>query len=796
MGAPPPALVILAAGVGSRFGGPKQLSPIGPYGETLLDYAIYDALRAGFSRAVLVIRKELAASLKKHVSAVTGGAVPVDYVEQRVPEGRAKPWGTAHAVLAVRGALEGPFAVCNADDFYGPGAYRLLAEHLTGRTVPPEHALVGYRLDATLSEHGGVARAVASCGPDGLLARLVEGRDVRRENGGRLRGVTAAGEQRELTGAEHTSMNLSGFTPDVLAVLVLYGLVCVAIGLAVVRRAGQGRAEFFLSGRRLPWWLLGVSLVATTFSTDTPNLITDLVRSGGVSQNWVWWAFAVTGMCTVFFYAKLWRRSAALTDIAFYEIRYSGKPAAFLRGFRAIYLGVFFNVMIMASVNLSATKIAGVMLGWDRGTAVLIGGAVTVLYAASSGLSGVVLTDFVQFLIAMVGAVLAAVVALRLPQVGGLSGLFAHPAVTGRLSLLPDFSDWRTATAVLIVPLAVQWWSTWYPGSEPGGRGYVAQRMLAAPTERDAMRTTLLFNVLHYAVRPWPWIIVALASLIVYPDLASIAARFPHIDRAIVRNDLAYSAMLVYLPHGLLGLMIASLAAAYMSTISTHLNWGASYAVEDCYRRFVAPDKDERHYVRVGRAVTIGLIALASALSLWLQNSYQAFQILLQIGAGTGLIFLLRWFWWRINAWSEIAGMVISFVIAVYFQFVHRALGLLPLAPTLQLVIGIAITTVGWLAVTFATPPTDRATLQTFYDRIRPMGPGWTGAVTTRPANPGESVTAAFLCWFLGCAVIYAALFCTGYVLYGKLLPGIVCLVVAGAAAWGLFRALPRVGFA
>ncbi len=578
-------------------------------------------------------------------------------------------------------------------------------------------------------------------------------------------------------------------------VLALYAVVVVAIGLAVTRRAGQGRHEFFLSGRRLSWWLLGVSLVATTFSTDTPNLITDLVRTGGVSQNWVWWAFAITGMCTVFFYAKLWRRSAALTDIAFYELRYSGKPAAFLRGFRAIYLGVFFNVMIMASVNLSATKIAGVMLGWDRGTAVLIGGAVTVLYAASSGLSGVVLTDFVQFIIAMVGAVLAAVVALGLPQVGGLSGLFSHPAVVSRLSLLPDFSDWSTAAAVLVVPLAVQWWSTWYPGAEPGGGGYVAQRMLAAPTERDAMRTTLLFNVLHYAVRPWPWIIVALASLIIYPDLASIAARFPHIDRAIVRNDLAYSAMLVYLPHGLFGLMIASLAAAYMSTISTHLNWGASYAVEDCYRRFVAPDKDERHYVRVGRAVTVGLIALASALSLWLQNSYQAFQILLQIGAGTGLIFLLRWFWWRINAWSEIAGMVISFVIAVYFQFVHRALGLPPLAPTLQLVIGIAITTVGWLAVTFATPPTDRATLQTFYDRIRPMGPGWNGAVRTRPPNPGESVTAAFLCWFLGCAVIYAALFGTGYVLYGKLLPGIVCLVTASAAAWGLFRTLPRVGF-
>jgi len=578
-------------------------------------------------------------------------------------------------------------------------------------------------------------------------------------------------------------------------VLALYGIVCVAIGLAVVRRASSGRAEFFLSGRRLSWWLLGVSLVATTFSTDTPNLVTDLVRTGGVSQNWVWWAFAITGMCTVFFYAKLWRRSAALTDIAFYESRYSGKPAAFLRGFRAIYLGVFFNVMIMASVNLSATKIAGVMLGWDRSTAVLVGGAVTVLYAASSGLSGVVLTDFVQFAIAMVGSVMAAVVALKLPQVGGLSGLFSNPAVTGHLSLLPDFSDWKTAAAVLVVPLAVQWWSTWYPGAEPGGGGYVAQRMLAAPTERDAMRSTLLFNVLHYAVRPWPWIIVALASLIIYPDLASIGARFPHIDKAIVRHDLAYSAMLVYLPHGLLGLMVASLAAAYMSTISTHLNWGASYAVEDCYRRFMAPDKSERHYVTVGRAVTVGLIVLASVVSLWLHNSYQAFQILLQIGAGTGLIFLLRWFWWRINAWSEIAGMGISFVVAIYFQFVHAALGFAPLAPTVQLVIGIAITTVGWLVVTFLTPPTDRATLQAFYDRIRPMGPGWKAAVTTRPPNPGESVSAAFLCWFLGVAVIYAALFGTGYLLYGNTLPAIVCLVVAAVAAWGLFRTLPRVGF-
>src|SRR3972149_6114541 len=536
------------------------------------------------------------------------------------------------------------------------------------------------------------------------------------------------------------SMELNAFD---WAVLGLYGLMSIAVGLMVARRAGAGRQEFFLSGRKLPWWLLGVSLVATTFSTDTPNLVTDLVRSGGVSQNWGWWAFAVTGLCTVFFYAKLWRRSAALTDIAFYELRYSGRPAAFLRGFRAIYLGVFFNMMIMASVNLAATKIAGV-----------------------------VLTDVVQFALAMVGSVAAAVVALRLPEVGGLSGLLKHPGVQGKLSLLPDFSDWRTAAAVFVVPLAVQWWSTWYPGAEPGGGGYVAQRMLAARTERDAMRTTLLFNVLHYALRPWPWIIVALCSLVVYPSLDAITLRFPHLDPAIVRNDLGYPAMLVFLPHGLLGLMVASLAAAYMSTISTHLNWGASYVVEDVYRRFVAPDRSERHYVAVGRATTVGLIILAAALSLWLQNAFQAFQIMLQVGAGTGLIFLLRWFWWRINAWTEISAMAISFAVALYLQFVHvQVLGLPPLTPSVQLVLGGAITTAGWLVVPFLTAPHDRATPPAFYDRIRPHGAGWRSAVTTRAPEGEDSVTAAFLCWFLGVAAIYLALFGTGYLIYGRALP-------------------------
>ena len=472
-------------------------------------------------------------------------------------------------------------------------------------------------------------------------------------------------------------------------------------------------------------------MVATTFSTDTPNLVTDLVRTGGVSMNWLWWAFLLTGMLTVFFYAKLWRRSGALTDINFYELRYSGAPAAFLRGFRAIYLGVFFNVMIMATVTLAAIKIAGVLFGLDAHVTVVLAALITMVYSSTAGLWGVVVTDFFQFALAMIGSIAAAYYAVTHPSVGGLDGLFSNPLVRDKLSLLPDFSDRAAVIAVLIVPLAVQWWSTWYPGSEPGGGGYMAQRMLAARNEKQAMAATLWFNIAHYAVRPWPWILVALASLIVYPELVDIRARLPYVDPSIIGHDLAYPAMLVFVPHGLLGLVVASLAAAYMSTLSTHLNWGASYIVDDVYRRFMRPDASQSHYVNVGRAVTFGLMILAALLALWLDHAMQAFQLLLQIGAGTGMIFLLRWYWWRINAWSEIAAMVISFLIAVYLHFGHVRLGFAPLDPTAALVLGVIVTTVGWLAVTLLTPPTDRAVLQSFYDRIRPYPAGWRRAVDT-----------------------------------------------------------------
>jgi Na+/proline symporter len=579
-------------------------------------------------------------------------------------------------------------------------------------------------------------------------------------------------------------------------VIAAYAVIAVATGLFFARRAGRETQEFFLGGRSMPWWLLGTSMVATTFSTDTPNLVTDLVRTGGVSQNWLWWAFAITGMCTVFFYAKLWRRSGVLTDIGFYELRYAGRPAAFLRGFRAIYLGVFFNVMIMATVTLAAIKIGGVLLGVPGWQVVLVAGTATALYSATSGLWGVVVTDLLLFVIAMAGSLAAAYYAVTHPAVGGLPELFAHPALDGKLALLPDFTDWRAAAAVFIVPVAVQWWSTWYPGAEPGGGGYVAQRMLAARNESHALKATLWFNVAHYALRPWPWILVALASLVVYPSLDSIQEAFPLVDPSIVRHDLAYPAMLVFLPSGVLGLVVASLAAAYMSTISTHLNWGASYVVDDVYRRFVAPDRNEQHYVRVGRIATLGLIVLASVVALWLENALQAFQILLQIGAGTGLVFLLRWFWWRVNVWSELSAMVISFVVAIYFQFLHTALGFERWDASFELVAGVAVTSAGWLTVTFLTRPAEAETLRRFHELIQPLGPGWRGAgLETKSDHPGsDSMSAAFLAWFLGCVVIYGAVFGTGYALYGRGGLATVCLLAAAAAALGLMRIFPRVG--
>ena len=590
-------------------------------------------------------------------------------------------------------------------------------------------------------------------------------------------------------------------------VILTYGCLALGVGLYFTRQAGQNRETFFLSNRKLPWWLLGTSMVATTFSTDTPNLVTNIVRTGGVSHNWLWWSFLITGMCTVFFYARLWRRSGVLTDIGFYELRYSGKSAAFLRAFRSLYLGFFFNIIIMATVTLAAIKIGGVLLGLDKYSTVLICASIVGIYSATSGLSGVVVTDLLLFILAMIGSIAAAYYALRQPQVDGLSGLIAHPMLAGKLNMLPDFSDSETVAVIFIVPLAVQWWSTWYPGSEPGGGGFVAQRMLAARNEKESMWATLWFNIAHYALRPWPWLIVALCSMIVYPTLESIQARFPDLDPTLIRHDLAYPAMLVLLPHGLLGLVVASLAAAYMSTISTHLNWGASYIVNDVYRRFVSPKESERHYVAVGRSCTILLLILASIVSLYLESALQGFQIMLQIGAGTGLIFLLRWFWWRISAWSEISAMTISFLIALYFQFIHERLGWPALHPSWNLVIGAVLTTLGWLIVTLLTPPTDISTLRKFHQKVRPLGKGWNKVIRTTCSNNMSAksrhtltkdeaakgnLSAAFLGWFSGCLAVYSALFGTGYYLYNMILPFLICGVIFCIATFLLLRSLNR----
>ena len=586
-------------------------------------------------------------------------------------------------------------------------------------------------------------------------------------------------------------------------IVVGFFAVILLVGVLVAKRAGKSSAEFFLGGRSMPWWLLGVSMVATTFSTDTPNLVTDIVRNNGVSGNWVWWAFLLTGMLTVFVYAKLWRRSAVMTDVEFYEIRYSGKAAAFLRGFRAIYLGVFFNVLIMAAVSLAAIKIGGVLLNLNPYQTIIIAMVVTVIYCGLGGLRSVLITDFILFSFAMFGSIMAAVVACRLPEVGGLSALFSHPNVSDKLSLVPLFSDkqsfMETFIPVMLIPIAVQWWSVWYPGAEPGGGGYLVQRMLSAKDEKNAMGATLLFNACHYALRPWPWILVALASLIIFPDLESLKAAFPHMDESIIRHDMAYPAMLTYLGPGLMGVVVASLIAAYMSTMASHINWGSSYIVNDFYKRFISPKAPEKKLVLVGRVSTVILMVLAGAIALLLSNALQAFHILLQIGAGTGLIFILRWFWWRINAWTEMTGMVVSFIIAVYVEIVHVKLGYEPIPPHISLVAGVAITTACWLIVTFLTKPADDKTLRSFYRLVRPGGIGW-NKIISKAQQDGDPITQTatagdlprgILCMVAGCFAVYSAVFATGYYMYGQIMPAVVCTAVVVvavmflASVWG-----------
>ncbi len=579
----------------------------------------------------------------------------------------------------------------------------------------------------------------------------------------------------------------------------------IVIGAWAAKRASKSAEDFFLSGRSMPWWLLGVSMVACTFSCDTPNLVTDIVRTNGVAGNWVWWAYLLTGMMTVFIYAKLWRRSALNTDLGFYELRYSGRPAAFLRGFRAVYLGLFFNMIIMGTVSLAAIKIGAAIFGLSPAVTLAIALTAVGVYATLGGLTGSIWADFYQYTVAMVGAVAAAYFAVKMcgPDGSGtLAALFANPAVKAKMAMLPSVSANGSLSlfmTLLVLPVAVQWWATWYPGAEPGGGGYIAQRLLSAKDERNAVGATLLFNFLHYALRSWPWLIVALASIVVIPNMEVLQASLPADCARFVKEDMAYPAMIAKLPPGWLGLVVASLVAAYMSTIATQINWGSSYLVQDFYARFLKKDASPKHQVLVGRLIMVLLLFCTAGMALILENAKGGFDLMLQIGAGTGLLYVLRWFWTRINAWSEISAMVISFLVACFFSFGAQHCGLITPEGSAtvtgwletgwranvfdlgawKLILGVLATTAGWILVTFLTPREKAEVLDAFNAKIH------TGK-TNFPM--------AILCMVFGCLAVWSCLFGCGYLIYGAggvangYALGAVLLAVSAAATVALLK--------
>jgi Na+/proline symporter len=630
-------------------------------------------------------------------------------------------------------------------------------------------------------------------------------------------------------------------------IIVISLLICFVPALFLAKRSGKNTAEFFASGRSVPWWLAGLSMVATTFSSDTPNWVTQQVRQYGLAGNWQWWAFVLTGVSTVFFFARLWRRSGVMTDLEFYEVRYSGKAASVVRGFRAIYLGLFFNCFIMGMVTLAACKIANILFSMPFWETILICGFLNVLFAAHSGLWGVLVIDMVQFFIKMTAVIAAAYFSLKQVAIhegagdSALTGLHklvgllgpqqlnykdgAQPvmtAINGKgqpvLNILPNFSMSELALMIFIMPVAVGWWANWYPGAEPGGGSYIAQRMLASKSEKDSLGAVLFFNLAHYVLRPWPWIITALCSIVIYPDLKSIQHNFPHADPGKIGHDSAFPAMLHFLPAGFVGLMVGGLIAANSSTILTHLNWGSSYLIHDFYRRFVNKTADERHYVNAGRLCTVALYVIAALLSLQLDSAQEAFQVLLSIGAGTGLLYLLRWFWWRINAWCEVVAMASSLLVTLVFFVLGKTGHHYPFAPTL--LIEVAFTTLTWLVTAFITPATDSKKLMRFYSLVHPAGPGWsrvradieqflasrstmtstagepsfepgsvpdyrasgdtppatehlTDADIRLPTVHADHMGMATIGWISGCAVIWSSLFAIGNFLYGRMTPAI-----------------------
>ncbi len=571
-------------------------------------------------------------------------------------------------------------------------------------------------------------------------------------------------------------------------------LVCFVPALFLAKRSSGSTAEFFASGRSVPWWLAGLSMVATTFSSDTPNWVTEQVRKYGVAGNWQWWAFVLTGVATVFFFARLWRRSGVMTDLEFYEHRYSGTAASVVRGFRAIYLGLFFNCFIMGMVTLAACKIANILFGMPAWQTIVICGVLNVVFAAHSGLWGVLVIDMVQFFIKMTAVFAAAwfsLVEVGRRLTGEASGWAGLKALIAKLStqqvvttqgvpvmsvsdgkgqpildMLPNFTMSELALMIFILPIAISWWANWYPGAEPGGGSYIAQRMLASKSEKDSLGGTLFFNIAHYVLRPWPWIITALCSIIIYPDLAAIIKAFPNADPQLIGHDSAFPAMLMFLPVGFVGLMIGGLIAANSSTILTHLNWGSSYLVHDFYRRFMVKNGSESHYVNVGRLSTVFLYVFAAILSLYMTSAQQAFQVLLSIGAGTGLLYIARWFWWRVSAWCEVVAMVMSLVTSVAVPY------FMPTADfATTTIIQVGLTTLSWLITAYVGPQTDRATLIAFCQKVKPAGPGWTDIRAEAGITDGEiasenRIGSAFVGWIAGCALIWGSLFAIGNFLY------------------------------
>jgi len=564
------------------------------------------------------------------------------------------------------------------------------------------------------------------------------------------------------------------------AVIGSYFIISILIGFLGAKKAGKDTRSFFLAGGDMGWWLLGISMVATTFSTDTPNLVTDLVRQKGVSGNWVWWSFLLTGMLTVFVFAKLWHRSGVLTDIEFYELRYGGKPAAFLRAFRAIYLGLIFNVLVMGAVSLAVIKFGEIILGWPGWFTLLIACSVTLVYSTIGGLRSIIITDFFQFVLAMIGSIAACIYILNSNEIGGLKNLLNHPNVREKISLFPDFSNPDIWVPILFVPLAVQWWSSYYPGAEPGGGGYIAQRMLSAKNENNAMGAALLFNVAHYAIRPWPWILIALSSLIIFPELGDIKSSFPQISDKKIGHDTAYPAMLTFLPPGLLGLVAASLIAAFMSTMSTQVNLGSSYLVNDFYFRFINPSASQKRLVFIGRVITVFSIILGASMGLCLTNAEQAFSLLLLLGSGTGLIYILRWYWWRISAYTEIIAMISSLIIATYLNFFNTNL-----LGWQKIVFGAFSTTFVWVLTTYLAPTEDMIILKNFVKKVNPGGPGW--AKIANLGNNKNSLPKNLLSMFLGTVMVFSILLGMGNIIYSETIIGIVLFFIGILTALGIY---------